>query len=387
MALAAADSDEENQLSSTWGSHDNVHKAFLGFKVRATKRGGSVDEFFSVPVCATEKLDGSNLGVHIRKEDGKWEPVCFQGRNKPLWEKASGRGKYSELGKYGNAGSLGKLPIKIFEFAQKVGDKLDVDELLVFGEAFRAPGAAFASWHPFGYKLPAAKQTVRLTRAVHQLFQEQCGVEPLKSHDECFAYLQAQKDHVVFPPPIFSTGTLGEVVDALYPMMKEAEGSHFEGCFLVAENAAVGFKWKRGEHEEQKSIPSLEDLGFAQASSAALYTKLADVFHSRPVMRVAPVAAAAAGNAKGKEKMPEEALLVAEITKAYERELSKAADFTHIPRAQRKHIAEELVKLVTKEVLSHYIDSNVAAPWTEKQVLDKAASLVTSKVMAAVPKP
>lgn len=39
-------------------------------------------------------------------------------------------------------------------YAAQVANALDLDELVLYGEVYRTPGAKWPSFHPFGYRLP-----------------------------------------------------------------------------------------------------------------------------------------------------------------------------------------------------------------------------------------
>ena len=121
-----------------WESYLNIHPEFDSSLIDQTHT-------FSL------KINGSNLSIHIKfdPEDNEWRIVCLHGRTAPVWTAESGI-PYTNL-KYGSVGSLGDLLDKMNLFAIAVAEKLGNQEIIIYGEAFRAPKAKYASWHPFGY--------------------------------------------------------------------------------------------------------------------------------------------------------------------------------------------------------------------------------------------
>lgn len=283
----------------SWGHHLNIHKHF----VDKAKMGMPLDGIFRAPVTVTEKLDGSNLGIHIRRNASAdlpaFELVALLGRNSNLWsppEDGLSTPHSIPSMKYGNAGSLGALPAAMFLFACDVCTTLGVDELIVYGEAFRCDRAN-ASWHPFGFKQRQTTGTTvacgdaqndddsgagsdgeeapgwiksPLTASVHQLFSRHqipaCLSADIGPTTSPSAYLEVllrhgAKQHVVCPPTmLFSGGTLSEAIDALYHTMMHPPASCFEGAFVVLETTLTGYKFKTGLHDEQKCICTADEL-------------------------------------------------------------------------------------------------------------------------------
>ncbi len=95
-----------------WESYSNLHRALSSYVNTVAHLTNEVEEkvaadpFFEQRVCATVKMDGSNLGIHVvRAEGGEWAVEGLVGRNSMLWS----RGEHNiaalkNIGKYGNAG-------------------------------------------------------------------------------------------------------------------------------------------------------------------------------------------------------------------------------------------------------------------------------------------
>lgn len=376
--LCTCNKEKQNTLMTqvSWGHYLNIHKHF----VDKCKSGLPLDDIFQEPVCVTEKLDGSNLGIHVaRSVDGlpRFHIVALMGRNSILWSPTQddcllhakkGTAVVVPNTKYGNAGALEALPAAMLSFATAVADALHVDDIIIYGEAYRADGQKKASWHPFGYKVRLVQSAsgadddealaadgcsdaehsdedegssgwtkFGLTAAVHQMFSTHQNVPPfpvaplsdgsaITSRNAFQAALvdASQNGHVVCPPLLlFSGGTLGQAIDALAPMLMSPIARSFEGAFVVCEGKRAGFKWKTGLHDEQKGIPSADELvdmgeqgfdakaalvaahvdgsdasvnrkaqwlgaslplgyGFRDPESTRLYSLLYDVFRARP---------------------------------------------------------------------------------------------------------
>eukprot|EP00457_Paulinella_chromatophora_P016174 gb/GEZN01016923.1/.p1 GENE.gb/GEZN01016923.1/~~gb/GEZN01016923.1/.p1 ORF type:complete len:257 (-),score=34.79 gb/GEZN01016923.1/:50-739(-) len=217
--------------SLQWASYYNIHRldlwleSSLALKApvseeKEEKQKFPLDAFFQQIVCVTEKLDGSNLAIHAMKrstrKSGKnrekgseakaeqeWEIVELRGRNSSLWKSLDNKSLTNIT--YGKVGKLDNLPYAALEFASKIGEMLGVPEIVLYGEAFRAPAQRLASWHPFAYKLPQSDWKLRtLTSEVHALFQKASGVGPFSGHEDTLKFLQEEKKK----KPGFPTGTL-----------------------------------------------------------------------------------------------------------------------------------------------------------------------------------
>jgi hypothetical protein len=317
----------------SWGHYLNIHKYF----VDKCKLGLPLDDIFQEPVCVTEKLDGSNLGIQIALRGGsgprQYFIVALMGRNSVLWAPPEGTDGTAVVvvpnTKYGNAGALESLPTAMLAFASAVANALGVDDLIVYGEAYRGEEQKKASWHPFGYKVRSTALTAAavesavdaaarpdaaafesdgdasgdedgglwtkfgLASTVHQLFASHQNVpvfnttpsvtaEPSLAALPCrnaFAealVAQSQTSHVVCPPLLlFSGGSLGSAIETLAPMLTAPIARSFEGVFIVCESRGGGFKWKTGLHEEQKGIPNAEEL--SEMGQEGFHAKIAKV--------------------------------------------------------------------------------------------------------------
>lgn len=368
---------------SRWESYPNIHRLLKD--TSPERRVALLDQH----VCMTEKLDGSNLGIHVVKRSGVWRVQAVMGRRHNLWcaDGLDGTGtdpqhkkSLDALGSYGNAGSLGALPLSMRAFVGRVGDLLGVGELAVFGEAFRVPGGTLASWHPFGYKLPADDWTLfRMSAVVHDIFTRACEASPPPTdHAEVVARLRtAFATHQVFPPPLLFAGRLRRGVRELQTIMEEGYGCHlFEGAFIVAEDGSFGCKWKVSSFDEQPSIPDLDDLALDDARAVRCYRRLLAVYSSKPAVALEALSKSKDAVSKKKPNPLRDA-----VAAAFARELSKRASFSHVPRKDRGAVTAELVAPVIEEVLSHYRGTDVICPFDESVLQAKAPQLVKAMVM------
>jgi hypothetical protein len=415
---------EEKDGDVKWGSHKNIHRALSDYSHWLTKKSSGheegessfepapVDSFFAQDACVTLKMDGSNLGIHIAKtegpkddgnsshEDCAWTIKAVLGRKKPIWSSIDGDelSKLTKMGQYGNAGSLQALPIKMARFAEIFATACGVEEIAIYGEAYKAPGAQRASWHPFGFRLPREDwKAYLMNKQVHEKLmsaacampqtglveQEEAKSSPLtpdfnfKTQAELDTFLVKQKDHVVFPPPVLFNGRLGTAICSLMEVMTVKATPNFEGCFIVLESGSQGFKWKTGQHDEQPSVPKLDDFRFEQASTSKVYETLLLVYSTK----------LGAGKNKGKKAEDQgksshrPSQMKMDIDTAFARELSKRLSFAGTPKKDRLPIAQDMLKGVVEEVLSRYSEAHVACPYPEKDLRAKAPGMIKGLVM------
>eukprot|EP00403_Amphidinium_massartii_P024616 CAMPEP_0178401884 /NCGR_PEP_ID=MMETSP0689_2-20121128/16541_1 /TAXON_ID=160604 /ORGANISM="Amphidinium massartii, Strain CS-259" /LENGTH=495 /DNA_ID=CAMNT_0020022737 /DNA_START=11 /DNA_END=1498 /DNA_ORIENTATION=- len=299
-----------------------------------------LEEKLDRTVCVTEKLDGSNMAVHVRRQaqpqeeaataKPQWCLVGIQGRNQHVWspatpvaietqghtaaERASRQENFPAM-TYGNAKALLQLPALVAQVAVQVAESLQVDELVLFGEAFKvtgqtakkeqsqssqqqqrkqSPAASLASFHPFGFKVinagsraaenegsPSAESgeeesapkssgstTAHLTVEVHELFSKFAVAAPpvdQSSGDALQHYLLNSAVHVVCPPAIIWNGTLREGAEPLHKYLLSVS-ERVEGIFIRMEPNGIYCKWKAPLFEEQQNPPALEELVAARYS-------------------------------------------------------------------------------------------------------------------------
>jgi hypothetical protein len=347
------DEADSKLFSATWGHYENLARLMNDVANKKRFFPGELSALMlKTEIAATEKVDGSNLAMWVRfnaglgddpKDSSNWNVLLLQGRSAALWKKAGfeinpeeegeGNGdddddekeqeqqqvpreklraqaqddlkKLTSLPGYGNAGSLGNLIPKMRDFCVRVANALGVDEIEVFGEAFRAKkivthanakkevkkfeqAATRASWHPFGFKLPPAalaaadqKQTEakickvnRLTSFTHKLFSScvdfsafpESSTSSLPTNHAEFMNLLNDpnlKDFIVCPPPLYvsKSNITDAILNTLGPLLLGATERDFEGVFLVHEEGSFGCKFKTGSHDEQGKLPSVSDLG------------------------------------------------------------------------------------------------------------------------------
>eukprot|EP00759_Apiculatamorpha_spiralis_P002905 PhF_6_TR11287/c0_g1_i2/m.18217 len=107
------------------------------------------------------------------------------------------------------------------QFAMRLCTRLGVDEIVIYGEAYRHGQSKAPSWHPFGFKLPSKEWELHpLTTDTHSLFMEVCALTgPVpRTHTEFVSTLAnaSRGQYLIFPPPLFFQGTLAEGVEVLF---------------------------------------------------------------------------------------------------------------------------------------------------------------------------
>jgi hypothetical protein len=371
-----------------WPSYNNIHKELLILN----RDNGNVDAFFQNHVNITIKIDGSNLGIHIKKESGEWNIKKLKGRNSTIWSERD-KIQINKLPKYGGI-DLKNLPDVMFEFASSFAQHLKLDEIIVYGEVICVN--KFSSWHPFGYM--TKNGFVLLTSELQEQFQKLTigesssskvlNVPTFNSPDEMMNYLKNIKSHVVFPPPSLFSGKLNLGINHLHTKMNVSEHKHkFEGVFVVIEKTNdngeyLGFKWKTGFFEEQHNIPLITDLGFKTDEANELYSKLVEIFMTRPdkenrvsLVRSSEVKTKAANMKQSVDQLKKE------IATTYERELTKTSSFVHIPKNDRHIIVESMTKRVVDEIKKQYLDAEEQIPWDNEMIERLAKSCINVSVM------
>jgi len=358
-----------------WPSFSNIHKVALS------------PEFFGKTFSFGEKIDGSNLGIQLACDSMS---ATLHGRNSIL--------SYDFVKpvsvKYGNAGSLGHLPVSMKQFAVNLCAALNLSELVVYGEAYKQGKQKFASYHPFGYRVEDTFHG--LTRETRDLFiqcvsgedtQDYAGIE---SHDVYLKTLEMAERHVVFPPIIYKTCSLAEGIHELHATMAQPSSKLFEGVFCVCEEPGfaapyqdcnlTAFKWKTGHHEEQSGMPPLEKLSLCEPEHLALYEKLSQVFNSRPFSSAASPPKESSSSSAKKQVDTE---LRSRIATAFKRELGKMESFQDVPKKERDRIALGMKPLVIEEVVRSYQEDGVEVTDEMKVGITKLTDkLVISLVMS-----
>lgn len=481
------DNEEESAssspgLSPTWGSYNNLARMMLEVATGKQRYPGGLQGLMSSTVTATEKIDGSNLAMWIkylpklgdRADPKNWSIVLLQGRYAPLWqkdgfeiyngdEKSEDQGaeddqddqeesvesaraqlqadlkKLQALPGYGNAGKLGALIEKMRDYTVRVANSLQLDQIEIFGEAFRASqvveqanakkeikkfivAADRASWHPFGFKVPTSTkmQLTRLTTATHKIFSDAVDAKIVpklpQTHEELIDFLMTgAKDYAVFPPPLYASKVaLVDCIELVAPVLlrTDVKTRDFEGVFLVHDDGWYGCKFKTGSHDEQSKIPSLAELGLEVVASAddvidpsttngnttkrttplneleskivKVFALIAQIFKIKIQEEKGLVKKPAAVDSDAADRKKLEALMIADIEKATQREFSKALAFDHIERGQRQPIVDQLVPLVLKEVVKIYTDDGDKLPYSE-DLLKQRCPVVVKGLVLKVP--
>jgi hypothetical protein len=379
-------------MTSSWGHYENLAR-FIKDK---NALNGSVGPIFNAMSFFTEKLDGSNLAIWIK--DGNIHALL--GRKSIVWDTSNPKSLKSLS--YGNADALGSLPEAMASFAIAIATELCVSEIIIFGEAFRykkGKGQKFASWHPFGYKLPNESEwhAYRLNSLVYNLFAKFTKIPKAAydDHESLFAFLQNANDHVICPPPVMFAGVLGEGIFKLYDLMKNITTDEFEGVFVILEDNSAGFKWKTGIHEEQMAIAPIESLVFDTDDDRSCYQKIADVFNTRPNRdnRIKMLRSRDAEDAKLNQKLTKEeieAIIKRDISTALVREYTKMVPVDSIPKKDRKLIVEKMSLGVIDEVKQIYNESDKEIPYSDemlKNISDHMTMIFLMQIVYVVPTP
>lgn len=332
-----------------WGSYQNIH------------RSGS---FYYRYFCfVTQKIDGSNLGAHMAKnEEGDWELLSLFTRNVFAWKKGEDPELLSKIKIHGKVGGIWSLIDPIQNYVSLVGEALNVNEIVVYGEAYRAKNSLYPSWHPFGVKTDKVQL---LNKRLHELFTNvsaETNVNPewFYDHESLMSTLTNANMSIICPPPSIGYGKLVYLIDALHRvMMKNRE--NFEGVFIVLEEENFGFKWKTGAYEEQQKIPSIEEHQIEDPFFVSVYRKLEEVFNNRP---------------KKQERSLDDDVKTA-LSRVMEKELVK----TELTNKERLDEIERIVKLVVTEIKNNYIESDNAIPYTDQEILPTVRRMTTVSIM------
>jgi hypothetical protein len=391
-------------MSFKWPHFENIH--------RYVSNSAYPDSLFNEQVCITEKIDGSNLSIHLEKENGLWVVEQLIGRNVPIWNKTN-QNTYENLS-YGSAGNMGKLPSTMKDFAIRVAEKINTDQILITGEVFRA-NSNFVSWHPFGYtteitkKKELNKTTSDLTTGENQLVEDTQSEKKTKpdensthirkiffltldtyklfaecsqtvTQDQFQNILIGAKDYLIFPPPLLYTGKLSDGIQELYVLMHRLT-KDFEGSFIVFEKLSDGCKWKTGFHDEQMRIVQAENIPFTTGEAVQSYTKLIDIYKNKPHKK-------STGEKKTINEKPSDGQqFSSDVITAYRRELSKTEPICHTPIDKREDLIKNFTQLVIKEITTKYQESNLPIPYSADLLEKKTGQILSSLIKKEPYKP
>jgi len=207
-----------------WKHFENIHRLIANSK--------KPDLIFNSEVCITQKLDGSNLGIHIKKYEDSWSIINIIGRNSIIWYAGCNK-SYNEIS-YGSVGILANLPEKMLEYGIKICNELNVCELVIYGEVLKLQNQKYTSWHPFGYahvnepiNFTTELKVNYLTSETHKLFNKHSAIKTSDS------------EHNIFPPKIMYKGKLCDGIQSLSNQMKMID-LYFEGVFIIGESDGWG---------------------------------------------------------------------------------------------------------------------------------------------------
>lgn len=373
-------------MSFKWPHFENIHRYIANYH--------DPDSLFTEEVCITEKMDGSNLTIHVEKIDDEWVVKQLIGRNCPIWNQKM-KNTYENLS-YGSVGNMGKLVYAMKDFAVKLAEKVNTKIILITGEVFRANGK-FATWHPFGYtteikkkvekdepdepdeqdKSCDEKETVKinfLTSKTHKLFVD-CSENV--TQDQLKEKLAKATSNLIFPPPLLFVGKLSQGINELYFLMQKLS-KEFEGSFIILENVSWGFKWKTGFYDEQMQVTQVENIIFKTEEALQAYTKLIEIFNNKPKKEQKP-------EKPKKEEAPSEGkILSTDVITAFRRELSKTEPIFSTPKDKREDLVKSFTKLVIEEITTKYKESNLPLPYPA-ELLEKQTGLIVGSLVNKEP--
>ncbi len=366
------------------------------------------------PVCVTQKIDGSNLSIEIRRLFGEWKIIKLNGRNTMIWDQTTS----TDITKisYGNPNQLDNLPLEMFDYCVRLAEILKkpdgtpVDHLFVYGESYKMEGQRLASWHPFGYRIPKTKIMTEeakdsgdlddlddslenlsleinfLTERTHKAFL--CAtskkIPEITTVEEFFDLLLKYEGHVICPPICMFVGILRDCIEALFEKMK-VHDRIFEGCFIIFENRPMGFKWKTGLFEEQLYIKPLSSTLFTNEKDAEAYRKLEYIFNNRPVKEGRESMLRSKDKAEG-EKLKTVTLqtLRDDLMKACIHEISKftsESQISTICKKDRKDLVQKLCELTIQEIIQLYTESGYEISWSPDELKRNAFAVINPYIM------
>jgi hypothetical protein len=372
-------------MSDKWPSFNNIHRVLFEKNKYNIAKGCAdpIDELFDHNVNFSIKIDGSNLGIHVKRDDSNhWYIKKLRGRNSAIWTDDSSV-SIIRLPKYGKW-ALQLLPKYMFEFAKSIGDALNANDIIIYGEFFLAGN--FPSWHPFGMSVDGKINF--LTRKLHDLFSKHQildnshGKPPeMKDNTSMLGYLKTVDTYVVFPPPLLFSGNLTEGIGFFHETMLHAS-IDFEGLFIIDETVPAGYKWKTGFHEEQPIISNVEELDFKTEKAKATYIKLVLIFATRPIKEERISLARSTEKKKNEDVTTQNQVLLRTMTDtAIQREISKMTSFEHTPHKERFIITDKLTLLVITEIKKQLSDSAAQIPWSDEVLNHDVRHLVNTYVM------
>lgn len=384
------------KMTFAWPHFINIHKYIANSR--------NPDECFDEKVCITQKIDGSNFTIWIEKVFGEWTVKAFYGRKSTIWTPKC-TNSYDKLS-YG-VGDLGKLPIAMKDFAIKVGTKLSVTNILITGEVFR-DNPKFASWHPFGYATniypgksddTTTLQIQYLNQKTHELFVECSQNVSLTDFSKT---LRESTQHCVFPPPLLFVGKLCDAIMSLNEQMHKLSPK-FEGVFVIIEDKIidsdkttvdiyteydemVGYKWKTGLYDEQPVIKKVDHIDFKKSESKTIYSMLVEIYNNRPSKKDKPkdtgektAISHSVPTTEGNEKM-----LITEIVKTFDHEITKQLPLHKIPKNKRDIITKQMIDIVKKEIINRYTESDASIPYSI-DMMNKCVPNIVKSLVNKVP--
>lgn len=355
-------------MTFSWPHFENIHKYIAKSKYP--------DQIFNQKVCITEKIDGSNLTIHLKKIDEEWKIIQIIGRSCPIWNEDMKK-SYINLS-YGSVGNMSNLVDHMKDFAINVSNKLKVNEILITGEVFRA-NSKFVSWHPFGYTLETNEDEKTdesentkikfLTYEIYKLFVD-CS-ENVK-HEELKEKLLNAKTCLIFPPPLMFVGILKDGIVSLKDTMLYLS-KDFEGVFIFFEDCFDGVKWKTGLHEEQPQVANIEKISFNDSVSIECYNKLLEVYYNKPLKQK---------QTKVEKEKPSNVMKILsdDIITAYKREFTKMESFKDKPVSERNTLILPMIKSVLDEIKTKYSESDMKIPYS-LELLEKQTNLIVTSLI------
>lgn len=409
----------------SWSSFQNIHQKFIK---------NNLDEYLGSRSLFSLKMDGSNLAIQCLLIDGVWTIRNLIGRNSILYDSENPKKSIDKLS-YGKAFDLDVLPIGMLEFTKNIAKTLSkqlnllnlpnlsnlpdyqIDDIIVYGEAFKInKNQKYASWHPFGYKLPKQNIMSMLNQSTYELFIsnglifedgefKQFNTEFGVNYNELLQTIVSAAGHIICPPSLFFDGKVSDGICYLHQMMLTNTDQNFEGVFIVSnepngvlnglnsepiEITNTSFKWKTGKHEEQKKIPCISKIKEPTEFAIQIYSKLVEVYNTG-------ISNSSSNSIEESVLVPVDTCLQDEKTRkimeirlieelkiqlqiSTDKILSKKESFESVSKPDRNKILLPFISEVISELISHY-DDEQKVPWSIETIKKYANILIKPIIM------
>jgi len=254
-----------------------------------------------------------------------------------------------------------------------IAEKMNVDEIIIFGEVFRAKNsdinANFVSWHPFGYLENHYISKPIFKFFTVSFFDKICPIPTdITDFNTMIDFLIKATNHCIFPPLCMYSGKLGNGIITLSNLMLSSD-KNFEGFFII-DNRENGYKWKTPNHEEQKKILRCNECIFLKEDSKQIYEILENIYLEHIKIKDNSLIIKNSEN-----------FLKSDIINAFNKLCTKISDFTDLPKKDRLPLIDKLIPDIVEEILKQYSDCNIELPYSEDEIIKKSNTLIKQLIM------